>query len=367
VAGQAQGLPPLPVFAEPTSHTHFTDWGIVAGPGTAAKNFSFFSSGGAECVLSRTRRLEVRRAQDRLAATFFCAVPFLRGDPTVYRRLAPIFLLSCLLALGLSGCKNKKVPGKTYELSLLLPASVDVPNPNPNGTEPSKLTIDGKDYSEPRDTKRAVTIEGPPDRTTVQIVFAFWPNTYTSIVRTREVTLLPDKTTEVDLRQPQESDKIKVIYVPTPNEVVEKMCEMAKIGPNDVVYDIGCGDGRMVIRAVKKFGAKKGVGIDYNPERIQESQANAKKEGVEDKVTFRQGDALEIKDFSEANVVLLYLGDHLMEALRPTLQKTLKPGSRIVSHRFLMRPWAPDKTITIQAKNNRGVPDEYRLHLWTVK
>jgi SAM-dependent methyltransferase len=158
-----------------------------------------------------------------------------------------------------------------------------------------------------------------------------------------------------------------VIYYPTPPEVVDAMCKLAKVGKGDVVYDIGCGDGRMVIHAVKKYKAKKGVGIDLLPERIRECKANAKKESVEDQVTFEEKDALTIKDFSEATVVLLYLSDPLNEKLRPTLRKTLKPGTRIVSHRFRMGDWKPDRTETIRAKDNHGGRSEFKLHLWTIK
>jgi cyclopropane fatty-acyl-phospholipid synthase-like methyltransferase len=131
-----------------------------------------------------------------------------------------------------------------------------------------------------------------------------------------------------------------------------------------VVYDLGCGDGRMVIAAVKKGGAKRGVGIDIDPQRVAESKANAKQAGVEDKVEFREGDVLKIPDLSDANVVLLYMGEDLNRQLKPILQKTLKPGSRIVSHRFTMGPdWKPDRTETIKGKDG----DTYLLHLWTIK
>ena len=142
----------------------------------------------------------------------------------------------------------------------------------------------------------------------------------------------------------------------------------AAVGPDDVVYDIGCGDGRLVIQAVKFFGAKKGVGIDIRDSLILECLKNARREEVSDKVEFRVADALKIKDFSEASVVLLYLGDFLNHKLKPTLQGTLKPGSRVVSHRFLMGDdWPPDESITITATNNYGKQEEYHLHLWTIK
>jgi precorrin-6B methylase 2 len=232
----------------------------------------------------------------------------------------------------------------------------------------SKLTIDGKDFSTPRQTKRTVKVDRPADsKTPVTIKFSFWPNTYTNIIRTKKVTLPKDRNFDVDMTAKQDDDDIQPIFVPTPNEVVEEMCRMAKVGKGDVVYDIGCGDGRLVITAVKKFGAKRGIGLDINPELIAECKENAKKAGVSDKVEFKAGDALKIKDWSEASVMLLYLGDHLNEALRPSLQKTLKPGSRIVSHRFKMGDWKPDESKTITAKNNYDKPEEYHLHLWTIK
>ena len=123
----------------------------------------------------------------------------------------------------------------------------------------------------------------------------------------------------------------------------------------------------MVIHAVKEFGARKGVGIDLLPELVKLSRANAKQAGVDDRVTFLQKDALTIKDFSEASVVFLYIGERLNVKLRPTLQKTLRPGSRIVSHRFLMGDWKPDRTETIRARNNAGNLTTFKLHLWTIK
>jgi cyclopropane fatty-acyl-phospholipid synthase-like methyltransferase len=128
-----------------------------------------------------------------------------------------------------------------------------------------------------------------------------------------------------------------------------------------VVYDLGCGDGRIVVTAVSKYDAKRGVGIDLDPKRIRDSEATAKAAGVEGKVEFRRGDVLEIKDFSPASVVTLYLANPVNERLRPTLQKTLKPGSRIVSHRFLMGDWKPDKTVKVVHEG-----EEFLLHLWTI-
>ena len=125
--------------------------------------------------------------------------------------------------------------------------------------------------------------------------------------------------------------------------------------------------GRKTIAAVKQFGAKKGVGIDINEKLIMECKENAKKAGVADKCVFRVQDALKIKDFSEATVVMLYMGEDLNLKIRPILQKALKPGARIVSHRFLMGDWKTDTTLNITAKRDEGDDDEYALHLWTIK
>src|SRR5262249_9191547 len=105
---------------------------------------------------------------------------------------------------------------------------------------------------------------------------------------------------------------------------------------------------------------------DIRPELIKECKENAKKAGVSDKVEFKVANALKIDDWSEASVMLLYLGDHLNLALRPALRKTLKPGSRIVSHRFLMGDWKPDESKVIKAKDLDGDLEEFHLHLWTI-
>jgi len=132
-----------------------------------------------------------------------------------------------------------------------------------------------------------------------------------------------------------------VIFVPTPEEVVMEMLNTARITQNDIVYDLGCGDGRTVITAAKVFGAR-GVGVDIDPVRIRESDENARKIGVADRVKFIEGDLFKT-DISEATVVFLYLLTELNIQLRPKLFKDLKPGTRIVSHEFDMGDWKPDK------------------------
>ena len=131
-----------------------------------------------------------------------------------------------------------------------------------------------------------------------------------------------------------------VPYVATPPDVVERMLRLASVSPNDVVYDLGCGDGRIVIAAARIFGAR-GVGIDIDPVRVEEARANANRAGVEHLVTFALQDALKT-DVSEATVVALYLVSALNVQLRPILTAQLRPGTRIVSHNFAMGDWEPD-------------------------
>ena len=135
-----------------------------------------------------------------------------------------------------------------------------------------------------------------------------------------------------------------VHFVPTPDDIVDAMLEVANVSANDVLYDLGSGDGRIPIAAAKKFGTR-GIGIDIDPERIKEANANLKSAGVGDKVKFIQGD-LFLQDLSQATVITLYLLPELNLRLRPTLLK-LKPGTRIVSHDFDMGDWKPEKSLKV--------------------
>ncbi len=151
-------------------------------------------------------------------------------------------------------------------------------------------------------------------------------------------------------------------YVPTPTNVVDKMLEAAKLSKTDVLYDLGCGDGRIVVTAAKKFGLK-AKGFDIDPQRIKESKANAKRAGVEDLVTFEQTDIFKV-DLSPASVVTLYLLPELNVRLIPQLEK-LKPGSRIVSHDFDMEGVTYEKWWTVIAKDHASPKDrEHYVYLW---
>ncbi|MBK7926715.1 MAG: class I SAM-dependent methyltransferase [Bryobacterales bacterium] len=139
--------------------------------------------------------------------------------------------------------------------------------------------------------------------------------------------------------------KGEVPFVPSPDEVIEAMLKLAETTPQDTVYDLGCGDGRIVVMAAKKFGASS-VGIDIDPDRIQEANQFARENGVTDKVKFREQDLFQA-DIHEATVVTLYLLTTVNRKLRPKLQKELKPGTRVVSHQFDMGDWKPEKRILV--------------------
>jgi precorrin-6B methylase 2 len=158
-----------------------------------------------------------------------------------------------------------------------------------------------------------------------------------------------------------DGDEPDVIFVPTPQEVVEKMLELAKVTKKDVVYDLGCGDGRIVLTAARKYGCK-AKGFDIDPERIKECEANFKKEKKEtqDLVKFERKNIFK-QDLSDASVITLYLLPDLNVKLVPQLKK-LKAGSRIVSHAFDMRGYKPDQKITVKTKDDR----EHDIYLWTI-
>jgi SAM-dependent methyltransferase len=146
-----------------------------------------------------------------------------------------------------------------------------------------------------------------------------------------------------------------VPFQPSPRQVVKQMLALADVRKDDVVYDLGCGDGRILIAAAQLYGAR-GVGIDIDPQRIKESLRNARVERVEDRVTFRNQDLFQA-DISEATVVTLFLWPDVNLKLRPKLLRELKPGTRVVSYYWNMGDWTPDKQITV---------DGHPIYLWTI-
>ena len=151
-----------------------------------------------------------------------------------------------------------------------------------------------------------------------------------------------------------------VPYVPTPQEVVDRMLDLAQVKKGDVVYDLGSGDGRIVVTAAKKFGVK-AIGFEIDPQRIKESHENIKKAGVEKLVEIRQQDIRTV-DLSEATVLTMYLLPEVNLMLRPNIWKQMKPGSRVVSHDFDMGDWKPDKTEHVKDGSNW----DHVLYLWQI-
>lgn len=155
--------------------------------------------------------------------------------------------------------------------------------------------------------------------------------------------------------QAQRTPQLDVPYVPTPQDVVDRMLEMAKVKKGDYLIDLGSGDGRIPITAAKKFGVR-AMGVDLNPTRIEEARKNAKEAGVEDLVEFKQQDLFKT-DISKANVLTMYLLPGVNMKLRPRILSELKPGSRVVSHAFDMGDWKPDETDTVDGR---------RVMMWIV-
>lgn len=149
--------------------------------------------------------------------------------------------------------------------------------------------------------------------------------------------------------------RLDVPFVPTPQPVVDKMLELAKVGKGDFLIDLGSGDGRIPVTAAKKYGVR-ALGVDLNPQRIKEANERAKEAGVTDLVEFRQQDLFET-DLSKADVLTMYLLPSVNLKLRPKIMKEMKPGSRIVSHAFDMGDWAPEQKVTVDGRT---------VYMWTV-
>jgi len=190
------------------------------------------------------------------------------------------------------------------------------------------------------------------------------PNNYTVLTRTKSIEFKGGDDIVVDLTKEDKKnpDKAVVRWVPTPDDIVDEMIKMAKITKDDVVYEPGPGDGKVLIAAAKA-GAKKCVGIELDPKKAAEATGKVKEAKFDKIVTIVEGDALKDRDYSEASVVFLYMGNEFNNLLRPILEKQLKPGTRIVSHRFVLGDWKPDETKKVTGQDG----DEYLLHIWTVK
>ncbi len=179
---------------------------------------------------------------------------------------------------------------------------------------------------------------------------AFVACAQTAVQQAPQTQTAPAAAPAKELRSPD------VMFVPTPHEVVEAMLTVAKVGKGDVLYDLGSGDGRIPITAAQKYGIARGIGIDINPERIKEAEANLKQAGVGDRVRFVNADLFET-DISDATVITLYLLPALNLKLLPKLLKEVKPGTRIVSHAFDMGTWKPEQSLNIGGRS---------VYFWTI-
>jgi uncharacterized protein (TIGR03000 family) len=237
------------------------------------------------------------------------------------------------------------------------------------------LKVDGKDVdvAATKDGDRMfITPQLEPGTTyKYKIEAKIVPNNYTEIFRIRNVVVKAGEELTVDLakKDGKIKDDVRVRWVPTPESVVRDMCELAKIGKEDIVMDPGCGDAIMIITAVRDYKAMKGKGTDIDQDRVKESQKSVEMAGLKDKIMIKEGDALKLtaEDLGDVTVLMLYMGNELNSRLRPLLWEHMKPGSRIVSHRFIMDDWKPDKTIKVTHEDEfEESIEEFTLHVWSV-
>lgn len=237
------------------------------------------------------------------------------------------------------------------------PATLQILVPSSN----AKVEVEGVPTRQEGPVRRYISPPLNADSTYTYTIKVTWIESGRIRNLTRTTEVRPGQETVLDLRREQGDDStVRVIYVPTPQAVVDKMLELAGVTKDDVVYDLGCGDGRIVVTAAKNFGAH-GVGIDLDPDRIRDSKRNVQDAKVEDLVEIRQGDALKVEDIGKATVVTLYMLPEFNRRLRPILEKELKPGTRIVSHDYGLGDWAPERTVRVQ-----GPTREHLIYLWKV-
>ncbi len=261
----------------------------------------------------------------------------------------------------------------------------------------AKLVVDGYTTKQTGEMRRFVSPPLQVGKGFIYTLKATWKDKGKEITREREARVEAGKETAVDLRKeepkkegkgteskppkkdgkgtepkPTKKDeeasadpdrKPDVVYWPTPQNVVDRMLEMAEVKKGDVVYDLGCGDARILVTAAKKYGAK-GFGYDIDPARIKDSLENVQKNHVEDLVTIKKADIFTL-DLKDATVVTLYLLPDLNVRLMPQLEK-LKPGTRIVSHDFDMKGAKPKKVEKIRAMDHMGFTKEHEIYLWIV-
>jgi precorrin-6B methylase 2 len=251
------------------------------------------------------------------------------------------FYLLCVTAFGLAACQRQE-PSRSAEQSAASTPPALEPGPgdsatrgsntDPSSTPSPHLAIQTRDEPSAPSTTPVGTPVSPPDASKGPAAPA------------------------ADAAEPARTPD--VVYVPTPQPVVDRMLKMAQVKKSDVVYDLGCGDGRIVVTAAKRYGAR-AYGYDIDPQRVTEAKANVKAAGVEDLVTIEQKDIFTL-DLSPASVVTLYLLPKLNVRLIPQLEK-LKPGSRIVSHDFNMEGVKPLQVATLRPA---GEAEDHHIYFW---
>jgi uncharacterized protein (TIGR03000 family) len=253
--------------------------------------------------------------------------------------------------------RDQAAPARAARNTAPARLSVSVPHPD------TVLSLDGRAIIGAGPTRELETAALKPGERRDVVLTASWkPNGYTEMTRSKTVAVRAGEQLAVDLTRDDPTDRVKVIYVPTPQDIAAEMVKLAGVTAEDVIYEPGCGDARITIAAMKA-GARRAICVDLDADRAKESRANVEQAGLANRIDVRHGDALDVKDLSDVTVVLLYMGDHFNMLIRPVLWRTLKPGSRIVSHRFMMGDWQPDRTLTIQSDDGGGT---YDLHLWTI-
>jgi len=276
--------------------------------------------------------------------------------PVRFARVFGFAVALCFLSGGFTGTQaqdKKDVKKVKSKLKITVPQ------------DDAKLLIEGKDTKPTGVTREFETPELEVGKAYEYSFTVIWePNNYTTITRTKNIEFKGGADINVDLTKAdtKNPDKAKIRWVPTPDDIVEEMMKLGGVKKGDIVYEPGPGDGRVLIAAIK-HGAVKAVGIELDPKKAAEARENVKKAGLEKQITIIEGDALKDRDYSEATVIMIYMANEFDNLIRPVFEKQLKPGTRIVSHRFVFGDWAPDKSITVTGQDG----DEYKLHLWIVK
>lgn len=225
------------------------------------------------------------------------------------------------------------------------------------------------DYRPTKQTGSKRVFVSPPlalGKTFTYTVMARWEaDKETETVRMRTVTVQAGKVIEIDLSKADKTnpDRTLAAVDSPPDEVITQMCKLAGIGKDDIVYDLGCGDGGIVISAVAEFNARRGVGIDEDADLLKDAVDAAKEENVSDKIRFLKQDLLTVADVGDATVVMLSSGEDLNVLMAPMLKRTLKKGARIVSYNGAMGDWQADKSVSV-TDSQKG---KHALYLWTIK